>query len=265
MSFQITKATELPNLLTILIWGQPGAGKTTFACTAPGEKLVINFDPNGPASVSARNDVGVLDLSGEGATIAEEFKSSDPFGLSKQLGPYSTVVIDSLSSIQEVTVRRGIDFARSIKINSNVENPGMAAYQARNNLLLELIRNVMAICTRMQKHLVLVGHEGPKIFDKEGNMIGIPLLLGGKLPQVTGVRLSEIWAMYELQDGRRIAIRPCRGREIAKTRMFDTMGPPEFKLRYDPNKPDEDQPGQTISGWFETWLKNGKQKIPHPK
>ena len=43
---QITKPNELPDEMFGLIWGPAGTGKTTLACTAPGNKLLINFDPD---------------------------------------------------------------------------------------------------------------------------------------------------------------------------------------------------------------------------
>lgn len=240
-------------------------GKTTMACTAPGEKLVINFDPNGPASIAYRDDVSVVDYSAASTNLTDEFKRSDPFGLSKHLGGFETVIVDSLSSVQELTTRKGVEFARGLKINSNIENPGLAAFQARNNLLLELIRNLLALCTRMEKHLILIGHEGQKERDKEGSITSIPIMLGGSLPVNTGVKLSEIWPMYELGDGKRIAVRPCRMREIAKSRMFDTSKSPEFPVRYNPDSADEDQVGHTIAGWHKAWIEGGKRKIPLPR
>jgi hypothetical protein len=264
---EIIKVQDYPDNLMILLWGRPGTGKTTLACTAPGEKLVINFDPNGPLSVASRRDASVLDFSDAGPDITGEFKSANPFGIAKSLGGYDTVVLDSLSSVQELSTRQGVDFARSIKINSNIENPGPTAFQARNNLTLELVRNLQRICQAQRKHLILISHEAQALKDKAGSIVSIPMMLGGQLPTNVGVKLSEIWLILDLDKGRdkTIAVRPVRHREVAKTRMFDTMGSPEFSWTYNPSKPDEDQEHMTIAGWHRRWLEAGKAKIPLPK
>lgn len=251
----------------ILIWGKAGVGKTTLACTAPGEKLVINFDPNGPASVAGRGDVSVLDYSAARTSLTDEFKRPDPFGISKHLEQFDTVIIDSLSSIEELTTRQGVAFAQSIGIKSFVENPSPTAYGARNALVLELVRNMMSVCSTMKKHLILIGHEAGPLKDKEGSIVSIPLMLGGKLPVNVSVKLSEIWTMYDADGGKRklVGIRPARMREIAKTRMFITTGSPEFTWAYDPEKGDEAQVSMTIADWHRQWIDNGKRKISLPK
>src|ERR1044072_4653379 len=86
----ITPVGEVSSNMAILLWGEAGGGKTTLACTAPGNKLLVNFDPRGPSSVAYRSDVSVADYSGHGTKIVEEFKRSDPFGLSKVIDGYDT-------------------------------------------------------------------------------------------------------------------------------------------------------------------------------
>jgi len=71
----IGRASNASNRFTALIWGPSGGGKTTLACTAPGRKLIVNFDPDGPASVAHRDDVDVLDYSTLTYGITETFKS----------------------------------------------------------------------------------------------------------------------------------------------------------------------------------------------
>jgi hypothetical protein len=259
----ITSAAEAPNNMTVLIWGRSGVGKTTLACTAPGRKLIVNFDPNGPASVASRSDVSVLDLSTADVHLTAEFKRSDPFGLSKHLAEFDTVVLDSLSSVQELALRQGIAMSKG----ATIENPSRAGYGARGALVLELVRNLLLLCARFGKHLILIGHAGAPKTNEEGVTTSIPIMLGGQLPTNVSVKLSEIWIMYDLDKGsqKAIAVRPARQHEIAKTRMFITTGTPEFLWLFDPERGDEEQASMTIAEWYERWLANGKRKVSLPK
>lgn len=260
---EITPATEVSSNMAILLWGEAGGGKTTLACTAPGNKLLVNFDPRGPSSVAYRGDVSVADYSGHGTKIVEEFKKSDPFGLSKVIDGFDTVVVDSLTTVGDLTVARGIELNQGTQPGKGamVERPSPAAYQARNNLILALVTNMLRLCQSHDKHLVVIAHEGAKEKDDNGNIVSIPMYLGGQLPAQTSVRFSEVWALYELARNKTIAIRACRNRGPIKTRMFSTSGEPEFSWKYNP----EQDSGMTIAQWHEQWLANGKRKIPLPK
>jgi hypothetical protein len=120
---------------------------------------------------------------------------------------------------------------------------------------------MLRLCQAHNKHLIVIAHEGAKEKDDNGQVISIPMYLGGQLPAQTSVRFSEVWAVYELNRSKTIAIRACRNRGPIKTRMFTTSGEPEFKWSYDP----EHDKGMTIASWHEQWLENGKKKIPLPK
>lgn len=258
-----TPASEISNNMAILLWGEAGSGKTTLACTAPGNKLLVNFDPRGPSSVAYRSDVFVADYSGHGTRIVEEFKKSDPFGLSRVINAYDTLVVDSLTTVGDLTVARGIELNAGSQPGKGamVERPSPAAYQARNNLILALVTNMLRLCQAYDKHLIITAHEGAKEKDDNGNVVFIPMYLGGQLPAQTSVRFSEVWALYDLARTKTIAIRACRNRGPIKTRMFSTTGEPEFQWRYDP----EQDSGMTIAQWHDRWLENGKRKIPLPK
>lgn len=260
---EITSAFEVPANMAILLWGEAGVGKTTLACTSYGNKLLVNFDPRGPNSVSYRDDVSVADYSGHGTRIVEEFKSSDPFRLSKVIDGYDTIIVDSLTTVGDLTVARGIELnmGKEQGKGAMVERPSPAAYQARNNLILALVTNMLRLCQVHDKHLIVIAHEGAKEKDGEGKIVSIPMYLGGQLPAQTSVRFSEVWALYELQRNKTLAIRACRNRGPIKTRMFHTNADPEFTWNYDPERNE----GMTIASWHEQWLDNGKRKIPLPK
>lgn len=259
----IQSAIDVPTTMAIMLWGEAGVGKTTLACTAPGRKLLINFDPRGPSSVAYRGDVSVADYSGHGTRIVEEFKKTDPFGLGRVIDDYDTVVVDSLTTVGDLTVARGIELNAGSQPGKGamVERPSLAAYQARNNLILALVTNMLRLCQHHDKHLIVIAHEGAKDKDDSGNIVSIPMYLGGQLPAQTSVRFSEVWALYELNRNKTIAIRACRSRGPIKTRMFATNGEPEFKWSYNP----ESDTGMTIASWHDKWLENGKRKIALPK
>jgi hypothetical protein len=205
----------------------------------------------------------VLDLSTADVHLTAEFKRSDPFGLAKHLAGFDTVVLDSLSSVQELALRQGIAMSKG----ATIENPSRAGYGARGALVLELVRNLLLLCARMSKHLILIGHAGAPKTNEEGATTSIPIMLGGQLPTNISVKLSEIWIMHDMDKGaqKNIAIRPTRQYEIAKTRMFITTGTPEFVWTFDPERGDEEQTSMTIADWYRRWLDNGKRKIPLPK
>lgn len=252
-----TKASELPNNMAILLWGPGGIGKTTLACTAPGEKLLINFDPRGPASVAYRDDVMVLDYSTQSTAVVEEFKRSDPFNISSVLDRFDTVIVDSATTIGDLTVARGIEITKG----ATVERPSPGAYMARNALILQLVTNLLKLCEKKGKHLIVICHEAAPDKNEEGQIVSITMYLGGQLPTQTSVRFSEVWAMYELGSGKTIAIRTCRSRGPIKTRMFSTTSAPEFTWQYNP----EENKGMTIADWHEAWIAGGKKKLPLPK
>lgn len=252
-----TPAGDLPNNMAILLWGPGGIGKTTLACTAPGEKLLINFDPRGPASVAYRDDVMVLDYSTQTTSIVEEFKRSDPFNVSAVLDRFDTVIVDSATTIGDLTVARGIEITKG----ATVERPSPGAYGARNALILQLVTNLLKLCEKKGKHLIIICHEAAPEKNEDGQVVSITMYLGGQLPTQTSVRFSEVWAMYELAAGKTIAIRPCRSRGPIKTRMFSTTSTPEFQWVYNP----EADTGMKLADWHEAWLKGGKKKLPLPK
>src|SRR5215831_15430633 len=84
-----------------LIWGPAGAGKTTLASTAPGDKLILCCDPDGEMSLTERDDVSVMRLYQHNPlSICGELKKPDPYNLTRFLTEHpriETVVFDSMT------------------------------------------------------------------------------------------------------------------------------------------------------------------------
>ena len=259
----ITTPQQDVNRMSLLLWGPSGAGKTTFACTAPGKKLLINFDPDGPQSLAERDDVMVLDLSDKPSEIITQLKMPDPLRLTKFLEEHDdigTVIVDSASSLGQLALHQAVKFTGR---TSSLERPGIPGFTARNTYMLEILSNLLKVTKKAQRHFILIAHEDTPDRDSEGNTIGITILLSGKLPDHYGLRMSEIWHLSETNGKRTIAVRPCRMRKPMKTRMFKTTGKTEFTLSYDVEK-DDDKQEHTIANWYEQWEAGGGRKIDVP-
>lgn len=244
--------------MVILIWGDAGIGKTTLAATAPGRKLHLCFDPDGHVSITGRDDVDVVKLSNMSDSDVTKFKG-DALNITKALetGKYGTVILDSLTAIADKTLGYGIAMTKG----ATLERPSPGAYGARNNYLIELVRNLIRITGKFNVHLIITAHEDSPEKGDDGSILQISMLLGGKITNGIGHRINEIWYMGEdSKNNKRIAIRPVRMRKPMKTRMFQTGGSPEFKWNYDADNLD----GDGIDAWFEAWKENGFKKIPVP-
>lgn len=258
---EVRKASNSSNRLTALIWGPSGGGKTTLACTAPGKKLIVNFDPDGPSSVAYRDDVDVLDLSGSTSlSLTDSYKNeAEPLGLNRHvLETYDTIIVDSITNASDKALDSGVANVKG----ALVERPAIGSYQYRNRLTLKMVKNVLRITGQHSKHCIFIAHEDSPTTTDEGTVLHITVALGGSLSDSVPIDFSEVWALYEVGGkGRHVAIRPCRSRKPMKTRLFETSKEPEFLLSYnaDTNK------GTGINEWWNEYLKNEKRKIPIPK
>lgn len=264
----IKSASDSVNRLTLLLWGDSGCGKTSFACTAPGRKLIINFDDNGPSAVAYRDDVDVLDLSKEGHKILEKMTTDDPLGLSKVLetGNYQTVILDSITALSQQALERGVIKAQSMAKGGNapsIEFPGLQGYGARTTISVKVLSELLRITGRYNVHFICITHTDDPERDDKGNLLYISMMLGGKIKNNIALRISEIWYMASGEKNRKIAIKECRGYKPMKSRMFDVSGAPEFNLTFDSAKSDDDNT-HTLAKWWKSWNDGGKNKLKLP-
>lgn len=272
-NLQVHPASDISvTRMSLLLWGMAGSGKTTFACTAPGKKLIINLDPDGPSSVRYRNDVDVLDLSGLSTDdVLNQLKSdSNPLGLDKvlQSAEYSTVILDSATSLSQRALESAVKqrIGGSARFTPTMEFPGLSAYGGRNAIVLTCIKGLLRVTGRNNKHCIIISHEDdPKVND-EGVVLFITLMLGGKLVNAFTVQLGEIWWLQndDKTGEQRVAIKPCRSHKPMKTRMFKTDGAAEFPLHYDPEDWKNVQ-NNPIALYWQQWEKGKGSKLVLPK
>lgn len=251
----IVSVKEAPKRLSMLIWGPAGCGKTTLAATAPGKKLLINFDPDGPSSIAHRDDVDVLDLAPHMRTIGSQLEGV----LARQIKPilpnYDSIISDSLTNVQDSALTAGIGMTKG----ATIARPSPGAYGVRNSYTLAFMKDLLMDTGALNKHMIFTAHEASPDRNDDGVVIQITLMLGGQLPNQGPCNISEVWAMYDNGKERRIAVRPCRSRTPMKTRMFNAVDP-EFVWRYDAST----GKGLTLADMFEKWRANGFSKIATP-
>lgn len=261
--------------IAMILWGAAGVGKTVFAATAPGGKLWISFGDNEHVSVSHREDVQVVNASSlEVASLFNACQNDNPFGLDRFLSEQKevkTIVVDSLTAIAFRALQKAVYIDKTGMGKGfvpSMEAPGIAAYGARNAIVLEVITGFLRVTAKHDVHCIFTSHEDDPTCNDAGVVEYVTMQLGGKLVNNTTWRLSEIWYLSEESTGkrrRRLAVRRTRQRQPMKTRMFRNDQDPEFTLVYNMNKEDDAKGQMTISQWHEEWLKGGRNKIDIPK
>lgn len=264
---EITSGVQALKRMAILLWGPAGAGKTTYAATAPGDKLWLSFGDNEHVPVAHRTDVRVADFSGMGhRELCELGQSSDPFKLDSLLSrddSISTVVVDSTTAIiykaLQQSVSKGIGGGKGFV--PTMEFPGRSAYGGRNAIALEILTEILKVTAKHNVHCIMTAHEDdPTTIGDVIDYIGI--MLGGKIVNNTVWRFSEIWYLGQEITGtkeRFLAFRPTRRRRPMKTRMFSDKGAPELKIDYDADLPDKGQ--MTIASFYQDWIDSGGRKL----
>ena len=248
-------AADASQRMSMLLWGPSGVGKTVYACSAPGTKLLINFDPDGPSSLGTRPDVVVMDLSGEKNNIVDKFNSDDPYSISKLLvgGDVATVVVDSTTAYSQLAVEKGI----SITKGATLERPSPGAYGARNAITLRMMTSLLRLTNKYNTNIIFTSHEDTKA-DKDGNFLNFSLMLGGKLGSQAALQISEVWHLNETDNKRKVLVRPGRQRTPMKTRMFDTTGAIEFVCQYNQFGKEAPYGKHSIAEFIEEYQANGR-------
>lgn len=270
-----TQGEDTSTRMALLLWGPSTCGKTTWAVTAPGEKLFLSLGDEEHKSIMHRKDVHIANLSG--LTPEELFKfarGNNPFNLDTILSKdedIATVVCDSLTSLTFSALQKAVadKVGAGRGFTPTMEQPGQSAYGGRNALVLEVLQSLMRVTAKHNVHFIATAHEADPTTRKDdrGNDIieYVGVMLGGQLVNNMTYRWSEIWHMYLASESRQervVSVRPNRQRRPIKTRMFSNKGEPFFHLDYDADVGDKGQ--MTISKIYDQWVDNGFLKIPVP-
>lgn len=273
MRFPVREMDQSVPRLCMILWGPSGAGKTTWAATAPGKKVWITLGDNEHASLLGRKDVKIMSLFNE-RTDDIFMHGASAFGLDRYLyenRDVKTIVLDSLTALQQRALEKSVNdgMGRSVSFTPTIVVPGRAAYGGRLQYVLMIMDKLMEVTAKHNVHMIFTAHEQDartKSDGRGGEIVDeIPISLGGQLINLTTSRISEMWHIREEPTRLRrriITIRPSGGRRPMKSRMFWHRDEASFVLEYDPEKPDNGQ--MTIASFYEQWKKaGGKISIPN--
>lgn len=276
--FPTKKGADGSARISMLMWGPSGAGKTTYAATAPGDKLWLSFDEGEHLSVVGRKEGDIYYKDFSSVPYDEIFKhgtGTNPFGLDMELFEnrnIKTVVVDNLTAIQYFALQKAVadGVGASRGFTPTMQQPGMGAYGGRNQNLIGLVRSLLAVTGKHRVHIIFIAHESDPVTKMQNGVetiMHITMGLGGQLINGMTGSLSEVWNFRQDAGGKRsriVTVRNSGNRRPMKTRIFDQKDSSSFVAEYDPSKP-MNAPGQiTISSLWERWLKGGMQRIPVP-
>lgn len=100
---QIVPFGDLPTILAVLLYGRSGTGKTTVASSFPKPLLLLDVREKGTDSVANVKGGHVGSI-----TEWDEFESMYWY-LKKGGHPYKTVVIDQVSQLQDLAIRKALE------------------------------------------------------------------------------------------------------------------------------------------------------------
>lgn len=176
---RISKPETASSTLKVLIYGEPGVGKTTFAASSP---MPLIIDVERGSRVLAGRDVAVMEY----VSIEQIDKLMDYLLASdKSFDNYSTIVFDSISEMQ----RRLLDQ----QLATVSKSAGAPVYKADWDLWganTQILRAMVSRFRDIQKNLVMIAHAKA---DKE-EATGIMQMR----PDLTPRLASTITAMFDV-------------------------------------------------------------------
>lgn len=261
---QPTPSTQLDTRLAGLIWGEAKTGKTTWAMTLPGRKLLVNFDPDGYTSVAHRDDFSLLDLS--------QLPDSEQVNQAKKVGTfiqqsedqYDSVIVDSLTSFATAALRDAVNrgVGKTPKFTPTLDAPGLVAYGARTNSMISVIDGILRATSQRKQHCFFITHDEDPEYDDDGkHIVRQTMMLPAKSRKAASIKVSEIYYISRNSRGERtVYLSPFGVITPMGSRIFDTKAVPKFTLQYDAMQDDAGQK-DTLEAIFASWEKNGRRKL----
>ena len=98
---RITPVKALPRVLSMLVYGRSGTGKTTFGASFPTPALLIDIREKGTDSIADREGVDVV-------SITKWSELEEIFWYLESSGKYKSVILDQISSLQDLAMEHAM-------------------------------------------------------------------------------------------------------------------------------------------------------------
>ena len=251
---QVTSSDDIKPRTAGIIWGDSKTGKTTYAMTLPGRKLLVNFDPDGFSSVGYRKDFDIIDLSQLDAVSAIKDAKKVGTYIIENADKYESVIVDSLTTLTEASLHDAINrgIGKSAAFTPTIDAPGLAGYGARNSTANDVISRILRATAQKNLHCWFIAHSDDPEYDKKGEtIVQQTIMLSAKIRNIASLKVSEIWHMTN-DSKRMMYLAPFGLKKPMGSRMFNTSKVDRFEVNYDIDKPDEEQPcslANIIAGW----------------
>ena len=259
-----TLASALSGRLVGIIWGDAKAGKTTYACTLPGRKLIINFDPEGYSSIAHRKDVDVIDLSL--ASASEAIQNARKVGqyIIDEADNYTSIIVDSLTTLTELAmhdaVNRGVGKGKNGFVPT-IDEPGLAGYGARNNAVNDVISRILRATGQTKKHCFFIAHMDDPEYTHDGkSIVQQTIMLSAKIRNGVALKVSEIYHISVEGTRRTLYVAPHGMKRPMGSRIFDTEICKKFVLYNGVDKPDEERE-DSLCNIIATWKDDNFEKL----
>ena len=182
---------EVKQTLTALIYGQPGAGKSTLACSAP-SPVMLDFD-GGATRINGAHQVPTVQVKKwEDVEIAlNEIRDA---------GEFATIIIDTVGKMMmymEEYIKR-----TNAKMKNYDGSLTLKGYGLRKQMFLNFIKSVSV----MGMNIVFVGHE---IEQKRGDDTIIRPEIGGSSTNDLMKELDLVGYVETIGQSRTISFDPC--------------------------------------------------------
>ena len=263
MAIEVENAADLSGRLVGIIWGMAKTGKTTWSCSLPGKKLLINFDPDGFSAVAYRNDVDVINLAN--MTAKEAISSALKVGqyIVDNADKYESVIVDSLTSLTDLSLEDAVlrKVGSSPKFNPTIETPGLAGWGARNSTVKMIITKILRATGQNKQNCFFIAHADDPEYSTDGKTAILQtIMLSAKIRNSAGLKVSEIYYL-NLDNGKRtVHVAPYGIRQPMGSRMFATETFKKFVLTYNIDKSDEEQ-NCSLGSILKAWTAGGFKKL----